>query len=260
MTKIEIELLGLAKFAAIDAANCLLREGYSKMSFVEGTQLSGRETKISADTILEDKIISSLSQTDISILSEERGFIQTKNKDQSELLWVIDPLDGSLNFSRGIPLYAISIALWRAMRPCFGVIYFPIEGDLIWGGVNWGAFVGDSSICVSKTKDFNQAILCTGLPARFDLNVPDSKAQFWNQFSSFGKIRMLGSAARSLAYLAMGSVDAYSENNIMLWDVAAGLAILEGAGGSFQIDYLERMWECNVSATNGLLPKFLGKN
>jgi myo-inositol-1(or 4)-monophosphatase len=165
------------------------------------------------------------------------------------LRFIVDPLDGTFNFVKNLGPSAVCIALWHLDTPIFGVVYSLSERELIWGGPDLGAHVGDRSISVSSTQRAAQASLCTGFPVRFDLD-DDSMRRFKALVTPYAKVRMLGSAAVSLLQVARGRADAYSEQNIMLWDVAAGLAIVQGAGGKCSFKHTGIEWCYDVFASN----------
>jgi myo-inositol-1(or 4)-monophosphatase len=136
------------------------------------------------------------------------------------------------------------------MTPLFGVIAEYPSGDIYWGGRGVGSFVNGSKIIVSDKNDASSSVACTGKPSRLILN-ENILPLFLNLFNSFGKIRMLGSASISLIKLARGDIDFYLENEIMIWDVAAGIAIVEGAGGVVSAEPGNHPYALNVTATNG---------
>jgi myo-inositol-1(or 4)-monophosphatase len=214
-----------------------------------------REIKSKADKVLEDEILKGLRPTGLAILSEESGYVPAREK--SNYWFIVDPLDGTYNFVKGLGPSAVSIALWHDQRPVFGVLYCLAEERLVWGGAGMGAFIDGRPISVSGTVTRLQASICTGFPVRFDFESKHAREDFWNKMSPYGKVRMLGSAAVSLLHVAKGSADAYSEQNIMLWDVAAGLAIVEGAGGGSVIKRAAATWSYDVFAANpALLSQF----
>jgi myo-inositol-1(or 4)-monophosphatase len=214
-----------------------------------------REIKSIADTVLENDILQGLRPTGLAILSEESGYIASRRK--SKYWFIVDPLDGTYNFVKGLGPSAVSIALWDDQKPVFGVIYCLSEDQLVWGGTGLGAFADGRPIVVSDTATQAQASICTGFPVRFDVESNNAREEFWCRVSPYAKVRMLGSAAVSLLHVARGSADAYSEQNIMLWDVAAGLAIVEGAGGGSVIKRTEAAWSYEVFAANlSLLSQF----
>jgi len=150
----------------------------------------------------------------------------------------------------------ISVALWENNQPLFGVLFNLGTRQLSFGGPKIGAYVEDVLIHVSDRAEPGQATLCTGFPSRFPIGDRLAVEAFATTMSSFGKIRMIGAAAASLWLVATGAADVYAEHNIMFWDVAAGLALVNGAGGTFQIegvDMSERVFSepCTVVASNG---------
>ena len=135
----------------------------------------------------------------------------------------------------------------------FGVIGEYPSGRVAWGGAGLGAFIDSTPIRVSTTMSKSRGVLCTGFPSNFDFGSERATARFLGIAGDFAKVRMLGTAALSLMHVAMGSADAYSEGDIMLWDVAAGLALVEGAGGSVRVSPGGRVNALDVFASNGLL-------
>ena len=243
------EMLDLAKKTVTEASQ-MISTSKSEIKIINEVTLCGKETKIIADQILDNIIIKRLGQTGINILSEESGYIQHHNQKFNQLQWIVDPLDGSINYSRNSGPSAISVALWNDMTPIFGVIYLLNEKTMVWGGEKYGSWMGGGKITTSKIVDKNNAILCTGLPARFDHTNSETIEKFNKNIFDFSKIRMIGSAACSLVMVATGSVDAYWEEDIMLWDVAAGLPIVKGANGKTKCVIKKTPFQCSVYASN----------
>ena len=214
-----------------------------------------REIKARADTVLEEEILKGLRPTELSILSEESGLIEGRR--DAEYLFIVDPLDGTYNFVKGLGPCAVSIALWKQQRPVFGVILSLLDGRLVWGGPGLGAFSDGQRITVSGTTTMSEACVCTGFPAGLDVQSSIVLERLGRIVTSFEKVRMLGSAAISLVNVATGCADAYCEQSIMLWDVAAGVAIVEGAGGTTRWVETGTDNALNVDASNGRLP-FIG--
>ena len=207
-----------------------------------------KEIKALADTVLEKDILKALIPTGLSILSEESGYISDQR--ESKYWFIVDPLDGTFNFVKGLGPCAISIALWQDRQPIFGVIYSLMDRQLFWGGIGIGSFCEGQKILVSDTLSKAEASICTGFPARFECENDLVTQAFCHKIGKYAKIRMLGSAAMSLVSVAKGAADVYSEQNIMLWDVAAGLAIVEGAGGSVNFDSGTIEYSLDVYASN----------
>ena len=211
----------------------------------------GREVKIRADRELNKILVGELNKlTSFNIVSEEGNEnIIHKN----EYNWILDPLDGSLNYMRGIPMYCISLALWKGFEPVLGVIYDLTKDDIYHGIIGGEAFKNDMKIMVSKISRFSDAVLCTGFPVNFSYT-ENKIIEFADNVKKYKKIRLFGSAAMSLSLVASGIVDAYIEENIMVWDVAAGIAIVKAAGGNVEFSQGSVQNSFNVSVTNGSLP------
>ena len=250
-------LLALAKSAATKGGARLLDNMTDgDKNYVHCLDLP-REIKAIADTVLEEDILQTLASTGLAILSEESGYVPALQ--ESSYWFIVDPLDGTFNFVKGLGPSAVSIALWEGDSPIFGVIYSLAGRNLVWGGPGIGAFADGRRISVSDTSKQTQASICTGFPVRFDLANDSAMKDFWRMVTPYAKVRMLGSAAVSLLHVATGAADAYSEQNIMLWDVAAGLAIVEGAGGVSVMEKSDSNWCYRVFASNAALsPHFAG--
>lgn len=207
------------------------------------------DIKIKADKAVEKVIIKCLkSNSDYPIFSEERG--EVKGKDESTgYCWVVDPLDGSLNFLRGIPNSCISIALWMHNDPMLGVVFDFNRDEAFTALIGKGAWLNRREIRVSKLVDKSKGVLCTGFPSDGDFSDRGLK-RFFGEVKKFKKVRLLGSAALSLAYVASGRADFYYENGIKFWDVAAGLCLVKAAGGIINYKKVYGENAFNVSAAN----------
>lgn len=243
------QLLMLVKSLARDAGAHLLRLAEPQAKRSQYSSSVPREIKAEADTVLDRLILRRLLPLGLPVLSEESGYIQGQSHDG--LWFIVDPLDGTYNFVRNLGPSAVSIALWRYDQPVFGAIYDLEERRLYYGGPSLGAYCDESPIRVSSVANLVEAAICTGFPARLDHEDVAVAVDFRCLVKPFGKVRMIGSAAVSLANVAKGSAEAYTERNIMLWDVAAGLAIVRGAGGSASATPLGKDWSCVAEATNG---------
>lgn len=244
-------LLELSKSAAARAGARLVGSlSQGDKSYVHSLE-NPREVKALADSVLEEDILRALSSTKLPVLSEESGYVAAPGS--SKYWFIVDPLDGTFNFVKGLGPSAVSIALWEEQKPVFGVIYDLMERQLAWGGPGLGAYADGRSLSVSQTSDPGRASLCTGFPARFDFDGDQAMQDFWQLVKPYAKVRMLGSAAVSLLHVARGSADMYSEQDIMLWDVAAGIAIVEGAGGQGILTATDRKWCHDVFASNAAL-------
>lgn len=232
---------------ALDAGNaaqsCLkaLRDG-PKTVLSE----SGRDIKLQADRDAEAAILDVLAPSGFPVLAEEGG--ATGDVESGGPVWVVDPLDGTMNFRHGIPFFSTSIALLVDGKPVLGVVRDITRDETFSGAVGEGCWCNGSAVNVSPESDPARAILATGLPTARD-HSEASLARFVRDLARFKKVRMLGSAALMLAYVAAGRVQAYREDDIMLWDVAAGLALVSAAGGYVSSDPSTRHhWARHVRA------------
>lgn len=232
--------------AALEAAR-LLREGFSVDARVESSE--GKDVKTAADREAQALILRTIAPFGFDVLAEEST---DRCFDKSGPLWIIDPLDGTMNFVRGFPMACVSIALWEGNRPRMGVIVDVATGDIFHGTIGHGAFLNDQPIRVSSITVAGQAILACGFPSGRSY---ESKAigEFVQRVRTYKKIRMLGSAALMLAQVAAGRFDAYFEEDIYLWDVAAGLALVEAAGGRTWQKPGSSPLQFHTFATNGRL-------
>jgi fructose-1,6-bisphosphatase/inositol monophosphatase family enzyme len=190
------------------------------------------------------------SRSSFNIISEE---LDENLMLENDYNWILDPLDGSFNYLRGIPMYCISLALWKGFEPVLGVIYDLTNDDIYHGIIGGGAFKNDVKIMVSKISSYSDAVLCTGFPVNFSYT-ENKIIEFADNVKKYKKIRLFGSAALSLSFVASGITDAYMEENIMIWDVAAGIAIVKAAGGN--VIFIKGSVENSffVSAANRSLP------
>ena len=243
------DVLTIAKNAAYKAG-AILSEDNASLRHVNVE--IGRDVKIEADIRSEAIIIEFLStETEFPILSEEKGLIPGKNE---EYIWIVDPVDGSLNYSRGIPLCCVSIGLWKDDEPVLGVIYDFNRDEMFCGIVGEGAWLNNKPITVSKTSEKSKAVLCTGFPVRTNFET-ESISVFIDQIRDYKKNRLIGSAALSIAYVAAGRVDGYNEKDIMLWDIAGGIPIVLGAGGQSEIEKASAENSFHVYVSNGRLKR-----
>jgi myo-inositol-1(or 4)-monophosphatase len=243
--------LELARQAAKITGDRLRAERFSPHEILDN---AGRDVKLLADREAEGDILNVLaSESEFPILTEETGLYGPVQYDGP--MWVVDPLDGTLNYSRGLPLFCVSIGLWQGGQPLLGVVYDVAHDDLYSGAVNMGAWCNNLPIHISKIAESSQAIIATGFPVSRDFESP-SLRRFLTFLQVYKKVRLLGSAALSLVYLASGRVDVYFEEDIMLWDVAAGAAIVAAAGGYVTITpSLRKQWARTVTcaSSNSLL-------
>lgn len=167
-----------------------------------------------------------------SILAEEGGLVSSQEKD---FLWAIDPLDGTTNYTHQYPMVCVSIGLLYKGIPQLGVIFNPIFGELFTGARNLGASLSfeetNTPLSISSVQDLEKALLVTGFAYDRRENKNNNYPEFCALTQHSQGVRRSGSAALDLAYLATGRVDAYWERGLKVWDLAAGIVLVEEAGG-----------------------------
>lgn len=183
-----------------------------------------------ADLASEDFLIKSLTSLlpEASFWAEESG---QSGKNNSEYRWVIDPLDGTTNFTQGIPYFCLSIALTQKDEPIVGLIYNPITKELFYAQKDKGAFLNGNKISVSNKENLKDCFFGTSIP------YPGGKkfAKFWRTVVAVRKrsftLRLMGAAALDQAYVACGRFDGTFFNTLSWWDIAAGIILIKEAGG-----------------------------
>lgn len=209
-----------------------------------------------ADEESEKNIIAILKKNfpDYSILSEESGL---KKKD-SELMWAVDPLDGTTNYAMMNPFFDVSIALLKKNEPILGVVYYPYQKELFYAEKNRGAYMNDKRIRVSKKNRIEDSVLTF-------CNSPDNEstekmAKIWRTWKLLNpKVRQIGAGALEMAYVACGRVECFLMTKMNPWDVAAGTVLVREAGGKVT-DFCGREFTTDSSdilASNGMLHKRL---
>ena len=213
---------------------------------------SDTDIKLKADEEAENLIKSILSRrSNFPILAEESG--KSENR-LEKTFWVVDPLDGTANYTRDIPLCCVSIALMHNMEPVIGVIYDFNNNNLYEGSFDGEAKLNESIIKVSDVKEPKEGILVTGLPNNTDYS-DSALLKMVKDFQEWRKVRMIGSAAIASCYIASAKADVYKEFGTYLWDVAAGAAIVNAAGGKAEITNYRDNYQVDVHFSNS---KILG--
>ena len=240
------ELL-IAKKAALKAGACLRKNKNDLNKIIFS---SNRDIKLQAD-IEAEKIIEDIISNDSNyrILAEESGM---SSEESGKNLWVVDPLDGTANYSRNIPLCCISIALLSDTKPVLGVIYDFNNDELYEGSINTSACLNGQAISVSKIKKRQEGVLVTGLPNETDYSV-EAMMEMIKNFQNWRKVRMIGSAALASVYIASGKADLYMEKKSYLWDIAAGAAIVNAAGGEALILNQNEKFQVDIRFSNSLI-------
>lgn len=181
------------------------------------------------DRTAEEKLVAGLSE-----ILPEAGFIteeQTIATEQKEFMWVIDPLDGTTNFIHQLPVYSISLALLHNGLPIIGVIFEPNRHELFYTWKDGGAFLNGRSIHVKQNDKLSESLLATGFPY-YDFEHMQNYLNTLQEFLRTTRgMRRMGSAAVDLAYVACGRFDGFFEYGLSPWDVAAGVLLVQEAGG-----------------------------
>lgn len=188
-----------------------------------------------------------------AILAEESGATEIVGG-TSDWKWIIDPLDGTTNYAHGYPCFCVSIGLERAGSIEISVIYDPLRDEVFAAERGQGATLNGRSMRVSAVEDLNSAMLCTGFPYNVRER-PNFERDFANFTMEAQAVRRDGSAAIDLAYVACGRFDGFWEDGLNAWDVAAGLLLIEEAGG-LVTDFAGgklNIYTPKVLASNGLI-------
>ena len=200
---------------------------------IENLQVSAKgpgDFVSSADRRTEKIIIDELKKAhpDYGIITEESGLI---NKSNTQKRWIIDPIDGTMNFLNGISQFAISIAYEENSEILCGVIFNPILNEMFIAEKGGGAYLNNTRIRVSNKKNFVDSLLVTGGPKQASKIKDQIFSEYINISNNVSNVRKLGSAALDMAYVACGRFDGYWQRELNLWDVAAGIVIVQEAGG-----------------------------
>lgn len=225
--------------AARAAGNVLLRHMY-KLDALNVVEKDRMDYASEVDGLAEAEIIKEFrrSTPDYSILGEEGGEMKGRGGN-SRYTWVIDPLDGTSNYLRGIPHFCVSIALVENGEPTHGVIFDPLRNELFTASRGSGCTLNDKRVRVSERKDLDGAIVLTGFPPRERSRASAQLKCLDVLLNEIEDIRRTGSAALDLAWVACGRADAYFEAGVKPWDIAAGALMVREAGGKVA-DYRNR--------------------
>jgi myo-inositol-1(or 4)-monophosphatase len=208
---------------------------------------SDTDIKLKADVEAENLIKLMLkSRSNFPILAEESG---KSENNLEETFWVVDPLDGTANYTRDIPLCCVSIALMHKMEPVIGVVHDFNNSNLYEGSFDGEAKLNENIIKVSDVNRPKEGILVTGLPNNTDYS-DSALLKMVKDFQEWRKVRMIGSAAIASCYVASAKADVYKEFGTYLWDVAAGAAIVNAAGGKADITNYRDNFQVDVHFSN----------
>ena len=208
---------------------------------------TGRDIKLEIDLSIEKDIRKDLKEFGYGFLGEEMGL----ESSLSEYFWVVDPLDGTSNYYRNIPICANSIALMDSKYNVHvAVINSFLENKLYFASVGEGSFCNDKSLHVSNNSIKAESTLMTGIPAKSKY-LDSEFHQMITLFQEWKKVRMIGSAAIAGAWVAEGIADCYKEDGIFIWDIAATMLLVQEAGGEIRVSDPNENMRVNVEFTNG---------
>ena len=202
---------------ACEKASKIIIRDFGELENLQVSKKGPKDFVTKTDKRVEKIIIEELakSKKNYSFISEETGKILNKNKN---IFWIIDPIDGTINFLHGIPHFAISVALQKDGEIVSGLIFDPIKNEIFYAEKNNGAFFNNNRIRVSNKSNINECLFATNNEGIKSLHPKLN-------------LRNTGCAALDLAYVGCGRFDGYFNNQINLWDIAAGKIIIEEAGG-----------------------------
>lgn len=217
------ELIRLAK-----GAGKILKDGFGKQHEIKMKGVIDLVTEI--DKQAEDYLITKINNMHPGdmITGEESGIHNGGSKGGQ---WLVDPLDGTLNYAHGIPIFSVSIAYALNGQVMQGVVYDPMQDECFSAVRGQGAFLNERRLQVSTVDKLVSAMLCTGFPYDVHTTVENNLNYFAGFMRSAQAIRRLGSAALDLGYVAAGRLDGFWELSLNAWDIAAGMLLVEEAGG-----------------------------
>ena len=221
---------------ACEKASKVIIRDFGEIENLQVSKKGPRDFVTKTDKRVEKILIDELSKSkkNYSFITEETGKILNKNKN---IFWLIDPIDGTINFLHGVPHFAISVALEVDGEIVIGLIFDPIKNEIFYAEKNNGSYVNNNRIRVSKKIDINECLFA-------------SNNEGIKTIHPKLNIRNSGCAALDLAYVGCGRFDGYFHNNINIWDIAAGKIIIEEAGGKVNDISKFNLNKINIRAGN----------
>ena len=222
---------------ACEKASKILIRDFGELENLQVSKKGPNDFVTNSDMKVEKIIIEELSKQkkNFSIISEEAGLIENDDKDN---FWIIDPIDGTTNFLHGIPHFCVSIALKAYGEIISGVIFDPIKNEMFYAEKNNGAYFNNHRIRVTKKTNVNDCLFSTNKIGAINSEL---------------NTRITGSAALDLAYVGSGRLDGYFQNNLNIWDIAAGMLIVNEAGGKTNDINIERTTNINLRASSEII-------
>ena len=245
-------MIKIAVEAALEAG-AYLKENVGKIRHIEHKEGQVTNLVTEIDKNSEKLIIGKLSRhfPDHDFLGEESGSSEVK----SDYRWIIDPLDGTVNYTHALPIFCVSIGLEYKGEIIAGVVYDPSANELFTAEKGKGAFLNGSRIAVSKTSELIKSMIVTSFPYDIAGKLSLHLKSFKEFLTEAQAVRRLGSAALDLSYVACGRFDGFWEGSLHAWDMAAGVLLVIEAGGRWT-DYAGRqatVYNPQLLATNGLI-------
>ena len=214
------------------------------------------ETDLAVEEMLKESLASLLPEADF--LAEETA----KDTEPGELTWIIDPLDGTTNFAHGLPFVANSVGLWHRDRIVLGVVNLPLLGELFSASLGKGTRMNGKPVSVSSANAMEDSLLATGFPYAIEEHLDTILRHFKTLLPLTQGIRRPGAAALDLAYVACGRFDGFFESALHPWDTAAGLLLVQEAGGrvsEFEAETPYTFGSGTILATNGIIHEELSR-
>ena len=242
--------INLITRACLKASRSLIRD-FGEIENLQVLSKGPGDFVTSADKRTEKILIEELQKAhpEYGIITEEKGII---NKSNTKNRWIIDPIDGTMNFLNSVPQFAISIGYEEDGEIKCGVIFNPIMNEMFSAEKGNGAYLNNSRIRVSNKKKIKDALLVTGGPKGASKIKDKIFSEYINVSKNVSNVRKFGSAALDIAYVACGRFDGYWQRELNYWDIAAGIVILKEAGGF--VDFFEEdnstPLKKNILATN----------
>ena len=242
--------INLITKACMKASRSLIRD-FGEIENLQVSKKGPGDFVTSADKRTEKILINELQKAhpEYGIITEETGVI---NKSNLRNRWIIDPIDGTLNFLNGIPQFAISIGYEEDGEIKCGVIFNPIMNEMFCAEKGNGAYLNNSRIRVSNKKSIKDSLIVTGGPKSASKIKDKIFSEYVSVSNNVSSVRKFGSAALDIAYVACGRFDGYWQRELNYWDIAAGIIILKEAGGfiDFFEDEANLPMKKNILATN----------
>ncbi len=236
---------------AAQEVGAFLREHFENTESLVVNEASQHDVKLELDVRSQTLITEILLKAfpDHALYGEEG----LAGNQESAWQWIVDPIDGTVNYFYGLPHFCVSIALRHAGETQLGVILDPMTGELWATERGKGAFLNGRRLAVSRRDRLEESVITTGF-SKTAAGMEQGMERFRSLATRVRKIRIMGSAALGLAYVASGRLDAYLEGFISLWDIAAGVLLIEEAGGRADLHQLDGSSDkFSIIASNGLL-------